>query len=332
MAFFASVAISQVPAAFNYQGIASNSAGETIKNSPLGLKISIIENDINAQPVYQEINNTSTTSIGHFSIKVGRGEVTIGDFEDINWQADNHFLQIEMDIDGGDNYTVQFLAPLTAVPFAYVVNSSDNSPQGRMGEMGDEGNPGPKGPQGAQGPSGQAGPQGPIGPRGGQGPPGFNGPDGATGPQGPQGPTGAQGADGVDGAQGPQGPQGPQGAPGPNGIQGVQGPAGDRGVPGEQGAFSTLPGPMGEEGPQGFPGGPQGPQGDQGPRGESGKDGQDGPRGLQGLRFYEDENFNITSVVPQNPVEGQMYIDDGTNRMDGKAGFRVYHLTAWFDL
>jgi len=328
------VGISQVPAAFNYQGIASNAAGETIKNSPLGLKVSIIENDINAEPIYQEINNTSTTSIGHFSIKVGRGDVLQGSFEEINWTAEAHYLQIEMDVEGGDNYSVQFVAPLTAVPFAFIVDSANNNPIGRMGPQGDMGEQGEKGAKGPQGPPGQLGPQGPQGPPGGRGPDGRPGPQGRQGPQGPQGPTGVPGANGAPGAEGPEGPQGANGARGPKGNPGPQGEQGPQGPKGMPGPFSMTPGPVGEEGPVGLPGGPQGEQGDRGPQGPRGKDGLVGAQGQEGLRFYEDENFNLTNTVPLNPVDGQMYIDDGTNRTDGKPGFRVYYglIELWFDL
>lgn len=325
--------LSQAPAAFNYQGIALDAMGATQKNSPLGLRISVIEEDINSAPVYQEVNDTETTSIGHFSVRVGRGVPIIGFFEDIDWTQETHFLKIEMDIDGGDDYNSEITVPLTAVPYAYVVDSSDNNPIGNMGPAGPQGEPGPMGVQGPKGPSGQSGPagpngpQGPIGPSGPagiQGPQGPQGEAGETGPRGPEGPKGLPGmTPGEDGDEGPIGDKGPKG---PQGIQGVKGPSG----PAAQ--WTNIPGSQGPEGPQGLPGGPQGPEGERGPQGPKGPDGVPGPKGATGTRFYHSPDFNITNIIPQNPEVGEMYIDDGTNRSDGKPGFRVFNGNEWFDL
>jgi len=72
MLLVAQIAICQVPSALSYQGIARDASGETVKESLLGLRVSIIENDINGDPVYQEINDAMTTSIGYFRPRTTR--------------------------------------------------------------------------------------------------------------------------------------------------------------------------------------------------------------------------------------------------------------------
>lgn len=330
--FVVQLGLSQVPGAFSYQGIARAASGETIKNATLGLKISIIENDMDAPVVYEELAETSTTSLGHFSVQVGRGMPVIGQFSDVNWMAEAHFLRLELDPNGGNDYQILFTAPLTAVPYAFVVNESSNTPEGRRGPQGDHGNPGPQGPQGAQGPTGPIGARGPQGPPGGPGPTGAQGPTGNTGPEGDQGEQGLPGPNGVDGPIGPQGAKGAQGPKGIQGEKGPQGPQGEEGPRGPKGPNSNIAGIQGPKGPQGPPGGPTGPEGDMGPQGPPGPNPGVGETGDTGFKFYNRPGFNMTSVIPVNPVKGQLYIDDGTNRGDSRPGLRVFNGTAWFDL
>ena len=324
--------LSQVPSAFSYQGIARTNEGETINNSSIGLRMSIIENDINAAPVYQETHQRSTTSIGHFSVLVGRGMAIQGNIDQVNWQADKHYIQVELDPNGGTDYSQIFTAPLTAVPFAYVVDTSDNTPQeGLTGPQGDVGLAGEKGPQGPRGIQGSPGPQGPVPLKGPPGPPGPTGRSGAAGPRGPSGPSGPQGSAGEIGLQGIVGDEGPEGEVGLQGPEGRAGAQGNHGPVGPDGPPSNIVGPAGEQGPPGLPGGPQGDRGPLGPQGPPGADGVDGPQGPTGPRFYNDADFNITNIVPSNPTQGQMYIDDGTNRADNLPGFRIFNGSDWSD-
>jgi len=88
------------------------------------------------------------------------------------------------------------------------------------------------------------------------------------------------------------------------------------GCPGEDG----VDGPQGAQGLQGQQG-DQGPQGIQGPIGPAGIDGIDGHQTLE-----------LTNNVPQNPEDGEFYLDDGSNRTDGLPGFRYYNGSNWINL
>ena len=90
----------------------------------------------------------------------------------------------------------------------------------------------------------------------------------------------------------------------------------DIGCPGEDG----VDGPQGAQGLQGQQG-DQGPQGIQGPIGPAGIDGIDGHQTLE-----------LTNNVPQNPEDGEFYLDDGSNRTDGLPGFRYYNGSNWINL
>jgi len=245
-------------------------------------------------------------------------------------------------------------------------------PQGPQGPAGPQGPPGTSATGGGTvGPAGPKGPQGPTGPTGPQGPQGEPGGNGMKGPQGPQGYPGSPGdSGGVDGPVGPQGEQGPKGPSGPSGVPGpagAQGPPGDQGPKGPQGSSNGTVGPQGPPGDAGDPSfisgpaGPQGPagiscydingngigdsgedkngdgvynaldcqgpQGPQGPVGPTGMTGQPGPQGPAG-----NPSENMRTSPPNSPSLHDIYLDNGTNRVDGQPGFRYYDGNSWIDL
>ena len=100
---------------------------------------------------------------------------------------------------------------------------------------------------------------------------------------------------GLPGVKGPNGPNGPKGPTGPAAAQGPACPSGIQGPPGD-------PGPPGPTGPQ-------------------------GPAGIGGFGVLPAQ-----STPPENPVHGAIYMDDGTNRSDGKFGLRQFDSSNWIDL
>jgi len=123
---------------------------------------------------------------------------------------------------------------------------------------------------------------------------------------------------------------GPSGRPGPSGEAGPPGLPGINGVVGEKGLMG-LPGAQGRVGMTGPPPptdcclpGPFLPACPVGPAGPAGNPGVPGKSGLA--------NLKQTNSIPTNPVNGRIYLDDGTNRIDGKAGLRYYDVNQWVDL
>jgi len=87
-------------------------------------------------------------------------------------------------------------------------------------------------------------------------------------------------------------------------------------------------GEFGDPGPQpldcclGVP--PKGEKGDTGPQGPT------GPQGLVGLSGLE--TLRLQNSLPEGPQNGQLYLDDGSNREDNMPGFRYYDVDKWIDL
>ena len=216
------VAEAQAPEKFSYQAVIRNATGNLVANSPVGVRISILQYSPDGSAVYSETHYRATNANGLVTMEIGAGTVVSGSFSNIDWASGPYFLKIETDVNGGTNYTLAGTQQMLSVPYALYAAASGNGegpqgPQGETGPAGPQGEPGPQGPQGEPGPQGETGP---AGPQGEQGPQGIQGETGPAGPQGPQGETG------------PAGPQGEPGPQGERGLQGLQGPAGPQGLPG----------------------------------------------------------------------------------------------------
>lgn len=330
------ILLAQFPDAISFQAIAMDQNGDIISNSAIGIKASIWEGGANGTIIYTEEHTLQSTALGHVNLQVGRGEPLVGqqDLDLLSWYKGNHYLEIQMDANGGIDYKPIGFVELVSVPYALnaleVESGGISGPTGLQGPPGDEGM---QGPQGATGDRGAIGPAGPQGPSGETGPPGD---PGEAGPQGPKGPSqGFQGDPGIPGPKGDpgdsNGPQGLKGRIGPQGPMGDPGDVGPKGITGPPGIGGGPPGEAGPVGPQGPDVGRVGPAGPQGFPGDAGSAGLPGEKGAQGTSGLK--NLDIQGFAP-DPIDTRLYLDDGTNRVDGLPGLRFYdtNLNAWVDL
>jgi hypothetical protein len=114
---FSAVAQAQPPQAFNYQGIARDVSGTPLANRDISLRLSILQSSFGSI-VYQEIHNVTTNKLGVFSTEVGHGSSQLGLLEDVEWGVADHYIQVELDPDGGSNYTLLGESQLLSVPYA----------------------------------------------------------------------------------------------------------------------------------------------------------------------------------------------------------------------
>ncbi len=228
----------QAPQKFSYQAIVRNTSNQLITNSPVGIRISLLQGSSTGTAVYTETQTATTNINGLVSIQIGEGTVVTGTLATVDWSAGPYYIQIETDPTGGSTYTITSTSQLLSVPYALYAERAGNTVTGPTGATG------ATGPTGADGPTGLTGP---TGADGATGPTGVAGADGATGPTGA---TGATGVNGVTGPAGIAGPTGATGATGATGVNGVTGPAGIAGPTGPTGATGAtgVTGPTGAGG------------------------------------------------------------------------------------
>lgn len=153
----------QSPQKISYQAVVRNSVGDLVQNSPIGMRVSVLQGSATGTEVFKEIYNPNplTNANGLVIIGIGAGIPLTGTFAGIDWSAGPYFIKTEVDPGGGTSYSIVGTSELLSVPYALF------SANGTPGPAGPAGPAGPEGPQGPAGNDGAEGPQGPAGETGG---------------------------------------------------------------------------------------------------------------------------------------------------------------------
>ena len=213
----ANIITGQTPQAMNYQAIARNATGAPLQNQHVSLRLTIKDGINPGTPLYQETDTATTNQFGLFTTFIGKGTAALGTFTGITWATGNKYLEVELDVTGGNNYTSMGTTELLSVPYALYAQTSGNGATGATGATGTNGT------IGATGATGATGTNGTIGETGATGATGTNGTIGATGATGATGTNGTIGATGATGATGTNGTIGATGATGAFGLTGTTG-------------------------------------------------------------------------------------------------------------
>lgn len=133
LSFFA---YSQVPELISYRAIAINSSGTVLSNQHIKVKVSILDNNMNA--VFEESHDINTTdSNGAYNLQIGASSIPLpgaanisGIFNTIDWGNGAKHLKIEIDPNGvGSSYPVLVgTTQLLSVPYAFLAKDVMNVP------------------------------------------------------------------------------------------------------------------------------------------------------------------------------------------------------------
>ena len=110
--------ISQASQRINFQSILRNTNGEVVSNKAVSLRISILSDSITGPAVYVETHARTTDAGGLMSLQIGNGTAPSRDFATINWGNSAHFIKLEADFSGGNNYILLGTQELMSVPYA----------------------------------------------------------------------------------------------------------------------------------------------------------------------------------------------------------------------
>ena len=128
---FASIlASAQSPQAISYQAILRDNVSALIQNANnVAVHVSIIQGAlIENNVVYVEDHNTTTNANGLFTIEIGNGAASSGNYPSIQWGAGPFFLKTEIDPLGGTNYLITAISELLSVPFANYASQAGRRP------------------------------------------------------------------------------------------------------------------------------------------------------------------------------------------------------------
>ncbi len=115
----------QVPSNMSYQAVVRDGNQELLVNQAVGLRLSIVDSN-NSTIVYRETQTITTNMNGLLTTELGDGSVVTGDLDNISWSAIRAYLVTEIDVEGGENYTLLTFNPLLSVPYALHAHTADS--------------------------------------------------------------------------------------------------------------------------------------------------------------------------------------------------------------
>lgn len=115
----------------NFQAVARNADGSILSNKDISVRLSLKQGSPDGLIEYQEIKTVSTNVVGLFNLVFGSKEnsniVVIGDYNSINWNNSNKYLQVEIDPINSINFIYLGTQKINYVPYALVAASVDMS-------------------------------------------------------------------------------------------------------------------------------------------------------------------------------------------------------------
>jgi hypothetical protein len=118
---FSIAALAQAPQAVCYQAVATDQTGHELVSQNIKVRLSILRGSANGTEEWVETHAVTTDGFGLFDLQIGNGSRTGGaqtTLSNIRWGTDKYFLKVEMDITGGNNYSLMGTNQLVSVPYA----------------------------------------------------------------------------------------------------------------------------------------------------------------------------------------------------------------------
>ncbi len=110
---------------FNYQAVIRDANNNIMSNTPVKLKISMLDN-INGNVFYSELFDLSTNDFGLINTVIGTGNVISGNFSQINWSK-KYFVKIELDINNSGDFELIGINKLQYIPYSFFSDNSNHA-------------------------------------------------------------------------------------------------------------------------------------------------------------------------------------------------------------
>lgn len=128
----------KMPQAISYQAVARDAQGKVVSEKSIGVKVEILRGSENGNVVFSETHKPTSSRTGTVNLLIGQGASKNGSFASIDWGADTYFLQLSMDLAGGDNYQKVSTTQMLPVPYAlYAAKAGEVENGGSSGTASD---------------------------------------------------------------------------------------------------------------------------------------------------------------------------------------------------
>ncbi|MDB4162178.1 hypothetical protein N9772_07415, partial [Bacteroidia bacterium] len=126
-----------VPQGIAYQAVAVKDGAYSVagqnpqaiywSNKEIKVRFTIFDTYPNGSSQYSEVHTTSTDDYGVFNLIIGQGSGLSGDFTTIPWELGDAHLQVEIDFENKNTFTLTALEKFWSVPYAFVTNETGTS-------------------------------------------------------------------------------------------------------------------------------------------------------------------------------------------------------------
>ena len=118
--------IAQAPQGISHQAVIRDANNQLVINTQVGVKISILRDNIEGDIVYSETHTPVSNANGLITFVIGQGTVVSGVFADIAWAEGSYFIKTHADPTGGTNYTIEGVSQILSVPYALHAKTVEN--------------------------------------------------------------------------------------------------------------------------------------------------------------------------------------------------------------
>jgi hypothetical protein len=127
----------QAPQKLSYQAVIFDNDNALVKNTAIGMRISILHNSATGDVVFQEIYNPNpmTNGNGVVTVEIGTGNALVGTFEQIDWSSGPYYIKSESDLTGGTNYGISGTSQILSTPYALYANKSGDGFSGNYNDL-----------------------------------------------------------------------------------------------------------------------------------------------------------------------------------------------------
>ncbi|MFW6327206.1 MAG: FISUMP domain-containing protein [Bacteroidota bacterium] len=124
-------AYSQAPGFFKYQAIIRNNEGISVDNQNVNIRTNIVQeirfSDYSEwETVYSENHPVKTNDYGLVNLQIGQGYNKTGSLVSIKWSEGIYWMEVSVDITGGENYKLFGSSQILSVPYALHAKTAEN--------------------------------------------------------------------------------------------------------------------------------------------------------------------------------------------------------------
>jgi len=132
----------QSPEKMSYQAVVRDASNDLIKDTQIGMQVSILQGATDGTAVYMETQTPTTNVNGLATVEIGGGTVVSGNFSTIDWSTGPYFIKTETDIENDGTYDITGTSQLLSVPYALYAKTAGDVTETDLGDVMTNGNDG----------------------------------------------------------------------------------------------------------------------------------------------------------------------------------------------